>query len=276
MAAAGPPLRLRPLDLSDLLDEIFQVYRARFALFASLSILLVIPSLVISYFAGQFDQFGFLLSAVGRLGSPPGAVPTGNQFVPLLIYPVQLVLGPFTIGVLVRAALDVVFGQPTGVRIAARAVLQRYWALLGYFVVYSIVGFSLLIPPLFAWLFVRMIATVPAMIAEGRGPIAGIERSWQLVQGRYWRTLLVVFLIWLLQGAISYGLVPLFGLAAALIPGIDATLRGGLVLVGVTVANALTAPIHAIGTVLLYVDFRVRKEAMDLDQMARSAALAAA
>lgn len=276
MAAAAPPLRLRPLDLSDLLDEIFQVYRARFALFASLSILLVIPSLVISYFAGQFDQFGFLLSAVGRLGSPPGAVPTGNQFVPLLIYPVQLVLGPFTIGVLVRAALDVVFGQPTGVRIAARAVLQRYWALLGYFVVYSIVGFSLLIPPLFAWLFVRMIATVPAMIAEGRGPIAGIERSWQLVQGRYWRTLLVVFLIWLLQGAISYGLVPLFGLAAALIPGIDATLRGGLVLVGVTVANALTAPIHAIGTVLLYVDFRVRKEAMDLDQMARSAALAAA
>ena len=272
--AAAPPILLRPLDLGDLLDETFHVYRARFALFAAIALLLALPTLLVSYVSGQFDQFGFFVSLVShpRSFGPTSLPPPGNPLLALLIYPVTLALAPFTTGALVRAATDVVFGQPSSVPVVLRYVVSRYWPLMGYSIIFSVLGFAVLLFPLFVWLYVRIFAAVPAMIAEGRGPIAGIERSWQLVEGRWWRTLLVVAALWLLQIACGYALVPLFGLAGALLPGLGDVVRGGLLLVGITVASALIEPLRAIGSVLVYIDFRVRREAMDLDQMARRAA----
>src|SRR5713101_4488493 len=38
------PLRLRPLEIGDLLDETFRMYRRHFLLFAGISVILAVPS----------------------------------------------------------------------------------------------------------------------------------------------------------------------------------------------------------------------------------------
>ena len=38
------PLRLRPLEIGDMLDETFRMYRRHFLLFAGISLLLAVPS----------------------------------------------------------------------------------------------------------------------------------------------------------------------------------------------------------------------------------------
>ncbi|HKB34658.1 MAG TPA: hypothetical protein VKF16_12420, partial [Candidatus Dormibacteraeota bacterium] len=48
--SATTPLRLRPLEIGDLLDETFRMYRRHFFLFAGLSVLLSIPSAGLSGF----------------------------------------------------------------------------------------------------------------------------------------------------------------------------------------------------------------------------------
>src|SRR5712692_1923147 len=53
---AQPGIRLRPLEIGDLFDEIFRVYRRNFTLFAGISVALVIPALLVQYFLGSFTQ----------------------------------------------------------------------------------------------------------------------------------------------------------------------------------------------------------------------------
>jgi hypothetical protein len=265
---------LRPLDLSDILDTTFNIYRSRVALFAGIAVLLSLPALVTAWLGGTFDFWGYAFSQLTEPGTGGGAPPRSNPIFTILGWLLALVLSPFTTAALVRLAADTVFGQPATVRSVLGYVLRRYLPLLAITFVGAVLSLTIFLLPLFVWLAVRLVAAVPAMVAEGIGPIAGIERSWRLVEGRWWRTLLVVSLLYLLQTACSYGLIPLFGVIAGLLPGLNGTLRGGLVLVGVQLAAALVTPLWAIGTFVIYVDFRVRREALDLDQMARRAAQA--
>src|SRR5216683_7940412 len=44
------PLRLRPLEIGDLLDETFRMYRRHFLLFAGLSVIFAIPTAAVTGF----------------------------------------------------------------------------------------------------------------------------------------------------------------------------------------------------------------------------------
>src|ERR1700736_6323302 len=98
MAAASPPMPLRAMDLSDILDEAFRIYRSRFALFASAGVLLVLPQLIISYLGGQFDQVGFFVSLITNPSGLQSPAPAGNALFTLLTYPVALLMAPLTLG----------------------------------------------------------------------------------------------------------------------------------------------------------------------------------
>ena len=47
--SAPAPLRLRPLEVGDLLDETFRMYRRHFFLFAGISVILSIPLWVLLF-----------------------------------------------------------------------------------------------------------------------------------------------------------------------------------------------------------------------------------
>ncbi|HEX4660297.1 MAG TPA: glycerophosphoryl diester phosphodiesterase membrane domain-containing protein, partial [Streptosporangiaceae bacterium] len=123
------------------------------------------------------------------------------------------------------------------------------------------------------WLSVMLSLATPAVVLERQGPASALVRSWRLVRRSFWRVfgilllaaIIVFFASLVLQIPFSIvqtlagGSGGIFGLAAA--RTVAAVIIGS---VGSIVAGALTRPISAGVTVLLYLDMRMRKEGLDL------------
>ncbi|MFI8517333.1 hypothetical protein ACIGEZ_05825 [Streptomyces sp. NPDC085481] len=134
------------------------------------------------------------------------------------------------------------------------------------------------------WLTVRFSLASPALMLEREGVIKSLKRSAKLVQGSWWRifgiTLLTQLLIFLVAMIIT---IPFAAIAiGASDGGFDGFLAGTvpentwsfLIITGIggVIINAITYPISAGVTALLYVDQRIRREALDLE-LARAAGL---
>ncbi|MFF3289871.1 glycerophosphoryl diester phosphodiesterase membrane domain-containing protein [Streptomyces sp. NPDC003023] len=135
------------------------------------------------------------------------------------------------------------------------------------------------------WLWVRFTLASPALVLERQGVFTSLRRSAKLVQGAWWRifgiSLLTVLLTFVVSMVIAIpftiiafaadggvavgdfftGKSPEFGWPFLIITGI-----------GSVIASSITYPISAGVTVLLYVDQRIRREALDLE-LARAAGL---
>src|SRR5947199_208968 len=118
--SVSPPLRLRPLEIGDLLDETFRMYRRHFVLFAGISAILSMPSAAL---------FALLLGSFSSVLQQSNGTLTDVSFV------------------------------------------------------------------------------TPAMFVENIGLGAAMGRSWRLVEGRWWRTFLILFLMvilwWVVQIALG-------------------------------------------------------------------------
>ncbi|HKF78450.1 MAG TPA: hypothetical protein VKF59_20080, partial [Candidatus Dormibacteraeota bacterium] len=107
MSAAGgtePLLRLRPLGLGEILDEIFRVYRRHFGLLWAVALVLSVPGFLLQVASGSTGAFGSL-SAAARIMAGPAApagqaplVATPNLGLLALAYLVVLAALPFTTG----------------------------------------------------------------------------------------------------------------------------------------------------------------------------------
>ncbi|MFG3506460.1 hypothetical protein ACGF5F_13215 [Streptomyces sp. NPDC047821] len=132
------------------------------------------------------------------------------------------------------------------------------------------------------WLLVRFSLSYAALMLERQGVMASLRRSAKLVQGAWWRifgvlalTMLLMFLISMIiaipftliafavdgngLGGLFTGSAPEFGWPFLIITGI-----------GSVIAASITYPISSGVSVLLYIDQRIRREALDLD-LARAA-----
>ncbi|WP_327236374.1 hypothetical protein OG349_22850 [Streptomyces sp. NBC_01317] len=135
-----------------------------------------------------------------------------------------------------------------------------------------------------SWLMVRYALASPALMLERQGIAASLRRSAKLVKGSWWRifgiqslTLLLTFLVAMIV-SIPFAIIAL----AADGSGIDGLVSGStpeygwtyLVITGVgaVISSSITYPISAGVTVLLYVDQRIRREALDLE-LARAVGL---
>jgi hypothetical protein len=270
--SSGIPLR--PLDLSDILDGIFRIYRNHFALFASVALALVIPGLVINLALGTWHNGLTGFTTTPDTSGTPGSVSSQfsgvNVAAIAIAGAVGIILLPLNYGALAYAGVKTVSGQPTSFGDVILGTLRRYFPLLAMLVVTVLVAMSFILCltiPLVIWVLVRWAVGVPALVAEGVGPMAALGRSWRLVQSRWWRTFGILLLVIVMQVVISYGLTALFaGLAVALPASND--VRGLLTLVASTFVGALVNPITSIALVLLYFDLRMRREALDLQQLA--------
>ncbi|MFD7445279.1 hypothetical protein [Streptomyces sp. NPDC059909] len=134
------------------------------------------------------------------------------------------------------------------------------------------------------WLWVRYALASPALMLERGGIIQSMRRSAKLVRNAWWRTFGILLLVIVLVFIVSMIIVTPFSLLAMLVDsdGITGMFSGAtpdfgwpfLIITGIgaVIASAITYPISAGVTVLLYVDQRIRREALDLE-LARAAGL---
>jgi len=265
------PLRLRPLEIGDLLDETFRLYRRHFLLFAGISVILAVPTAALYGLA-----LGMLTTAAADtttsldLGSVTAFL--GGIGAALVV---NVVLLPFTNSAVTLAASESAMGRPVTPGGLFSGVLHRYFPLLGYWVLFNTVtaslAFVLCIAPgiLWTWVWVMWIAVTPAMFVENIGLGAAVTRSRYLVQGRWWRTFLILFLMGVVTYFARVGLEAFLNLISTLLEIvinrflIAVLTQGAAILVG-----ALVTPVSQIVIVLIYFDLRVRREALDLFQMA--------
>ncbi|OAR26092.1 hypothetical protein A8W25_11495 [Streptomyces sp. ERV7] len=134
------------------------------------------------------------------------------------------------------------------------------------------------------WLLVQFSLAAPALMLERQSLTKSLRRSAKLVRGSWWRifgitllTLLLTFIVSMIiaipftvigtlvddggAGSLFSGTVSDFGWPFLIITGI-----------GAVIGSAITYPISAGVAALLYIDQRIRREALDLD-LARAANL---
>ncbi|MFF4522573.1 DUF7847 domain-containing protein [Streptomyces bluensis] len=134
------------------------------------------------------------------------------------------------------------------------------------------------------WLMIRFSLASPALMLEKQGVMKSMSRSVRLVRGSWWRVFGIQLLATIIANIVaSIIVIPFAFLAAALSgDGVSGFLNGStgqlgwtfLIVSGIgsVIGSMITFPITAGVTVLLYIDQRIRREALDLD-LARAAGI---
>jgi hypothetical protein len=131
------------------------------------------------------------------------------------------------------------------------------------------------------WLWFRFSLASPALMLEKQGIMRSLSRSAKLVRGSWWRVFGIQLLATIIANVVAAIVVIPFTFLAGAVSGDGATsfLNGTtdfgwtfLIISGVgsVIGSMITFPITAGVTVLLYIDQRIRREALDLE-LARAA-----
>ncbi|MGW5419262.1 hypothetical protein [Streptomyces sp. NPDC003943] len=134
------------------------------------------------------------------------------------------------------------------------------------------------------WLMIRFSLASPALMLERQGVIKALKRSAKLVQGSWWRIFGISALTQLIVLVVAFILALPFGIIAVIVSGdgLAGLSSGGfetswsfLLITGIggIITSAVTYPLLAGVTVLLYIDQRIRREALDIE-LTRAAGLA--
>lgn len=266
---APVPLRLRPLEIGDLLDETFRTYRRHFFLFAGISLALSIPVAVLSGGYAAFAGNSLQQLASGNAGNPAeveGALVSLSAGLLL-----TLIFVPFIYSAVIYAACQSAMGAQVTAGGMVSGVVRRYFQLMGYWLLIGLmftVGICLF--PLWIWVSVAWVAVIPAMFVENIGLGAAMSRSWRLVEGRWWRTFFILFLMALVFYGLRIAMTAFTTTAENLLNIVVSNYL--IVTIGSaadTIASALVNPVFQIAVVLIYFDLRVRREALDLFQLAQ-------
>lgn len=166
--------------------------------------------------------------------------------------------------------------------VLAVGLLAGIVALLAIAVVWVgiLVGILALIAliPLYLWLTPKLFL-VPSVIILERAPVfRAIGRSWALTRGRFWSTLGVVVVISMTFGIVAQVISIPLGLVSGIVPGILAptgddsvTAIVSLIVVqiigqfGILLVQCIALVVQSTSAVLVYVDARMRVEALDHD-----------
>src|SRR6266581_6796905 len=250
--SAPVPLRLRPLEIGDVLDDTFRMYRRHFALFAGISVIFSIPLAALSGY-GYFALFNF--AATQATSSNPGDV---NNLLASL--------SPLAAGVLVNVAVlpllyggvsyavcQSAIGNPVTLWGALRGAFRRYFQVLLYYLLLGLMVVVFCLFPLWIWISVNWIVVLPVMFVENTGLFASMGRSWRLVQGRWWRTFFILLLVFVLNYVVSLALGAFLYLGQLLLAlFISPFLSLAIYQAGVIAVSGLTIPILQIAIVLIY------------------------
>jgi hypothetical protein len=265
---------LRPLGVGELLDGAFTAMRRYPKATLGLS----------AAFAAVQQVLSFLIDVgTGRVAAPSSTGLSAFGTVAGLVDTViNSVLHAVLLGMLAVVIGDAVIGRPVDIGDVWRRVRPLFWPLVGASLLAGILPLlgliALIIGGVVLW--VALSFTTPALVLERLRVGQALSRSWQLAMPVFFRVLGVRALAWLIAAVIAAivsvpGVIVAFatitqGLASSTTPhfGIGAEIA---VRLSALVATTLTAPIAAGVAALLYIDRRMRTEALDVALMQAAA-----
>ena len=294
---------LRPLTLADVLDGMFELFLANWRVYiVSLAVLLIPLNFAVSYLTsevyggqGLIDQFSNPAAAEAFFAGGPSLGPfLGLIGVSLVSF---LLVTPFVNGVACRIAAHGYEHRQPHTRQVMRFTVGRYAALVGVTALLVLIAIAVFALPgaalwasivldsamltavaaalliaaglLAMFILVRLSLVYAVVIVEQVGPVAAVRRSFALVGGRFWRTLLTLALAGLIAAVVAQVVALPFSVPGSLFgdwAGVVFSTAGGVI------AAVLTTPLAANAQTLLYFDGRVRREGYDLDVLSRQVA----
>ena len=272
---------LRPLAVGEILDGVFSTIRRHARLVLTMSAVVALVSALLSVLIpgllGAFT-FTFDTESVDSADASLQAFQLLSQALGTLV---TTVLTALLAGAMTVIVSEAVLGHGiTGAQVWQR-VRPRFWGLLGCSLIVGIVpaiGLIFCLAP-GMWLWAAWALATPALVLEGLGPITAIKRSFRLVRGAWWRTFWIRLLAWLISGVVGGVLAVPFAVVGVLISGLSGFSDGvplGFVFfyaLGTALAATVTLPLASGVQALLYVDRRIRAEALDV-RLAEAAASA--
>ncbi|MFC9326219.1 hypothetical protein [Kitasatospora sp. NPDC057015] len=296
---------LRPLGVGEILDGAVSTVRRhwRTTLGISLGLAALQQTIIVLVQWQSYKNPDSVLPAVATLVSVPLALLIGVVATALLTMVVsRAILGrPVTIGEAWRDArprlLQLLGLTLLNALIMLGIVLLAAAPLIGYLVATSpdpnpglvVLLVLVAIAGIAAafWVAIQLGLAAPALMLEKQGVRAAFSRSRRLVRGSWWRVFGISALAWILVVVVAgiiqapfsiAGMVmagdELFGDSAA--AGFDPGLPPAALVVialGGLISGTLTIPASAAINVLIYVDQRIRREALDIE-LTRAAGLA--
>jgi Membrane domain of glycerophosphoryl diester phosphodiesterase len=271
------------MPVGELLDETFKLYRLHFNVIAGVAVVVILPNLLLNLLSGAYrlNSFSYFQKVIQNLNDPTALQAIQNQQAQstnwslyVLSIVLTLLLLPITGAALFRAATSLAAGNVETIGSVLLGTIRRYFAVavIGILTGLVVLGcIAIVTIPVVVWVVIRWAVSLPALFAEGVGPVKALGRSWFVIKGSWWRTFGILLLVSIMVSLIQSALGALFVGIAALIPGLGDDLRSGLVATVSTLVSALVGAITPIAITLLYLDLRVRKEGLDLDQLARQA-----
>jgi hypothetical protein len=227
-----------------------------------------------------------------------------------VVYGIQFLLTTVATGMLTTAMGRAVLGQRVTTQEAWKRVASRFWPLVGLTLLTALIvsavavvgtmlavglgwvvdqaggaglgvflGVIAFLAVIVAtiWISIRLLLAPVALILEGVGVMASLRRSLTLVKGGWWRTfgmyLLATVLASIVSGVLSVPFSILGGIAGAsggpsASPfGIGPSIASAL---GTLVSSTVVLPFTSGVVALLYIDRRIRREALDIE-LARAA-----
>ena len=244
----------RHSSVGDLLGYAFRLYRARFGIFVLTAAVFYIPWTVISVlFTGAFTT--------GPLSGPYGE--------PSLGILQSLTVGAFVTLALTVQSIEALHSRSLTVGEGIRRGLSRFWPYVVIVTVTTVPSFVcmsplILIPLLY--LSLRWFVATAALIAEERGPLDSLRRSWRLSRGNVLRIFGYFILLSIIAGLVN--ILPAYLLeqiVPALLPTSAPGLGAGIFAAVSSLLYIISAPFLAGALVLFYYDLRVRGESYDLE-----------
>ena len=260
---------MRARSVGEVLDAAVKLYARNFLQLTKIVAAVIVPIVLINTIvtgvslpSTAFVLNGTLYTPTGTLGISAAAVITEIVLGVLAALTVQGALSLFLV--------DAYIGRELKWRTSLQGGFSRIGSLLWLTILYAVLvtlGFVAVILP-GIWLITVWCVAVPALMFEKVGGFKALGRSFDLVRGRWWATFaeLLVALIMLFIVLFVVGLI------------FDEIAKGlGVDSIGVwlfirwlsgAIADVIAFPFLGAVIAVIYIDLRVRKEALDLELLA--------
>jgi hypothetical protein len=251
---------LRPLGVGEILDRSLGLFLKHFWPLFGLTALAIVPMILVAAVIGG-------AMAAGVVSMDPGEV---EEHIPLIIGGVAVLMLAMVFfqsllqGATAKLVSDCYLGHDASIAGSLRHGAGVMLPVLGtsfLWGIYLIGGFLLCCVGV-VWPYTVFFAAITVAAIERKGPRDSMDRAAYLSKGRRWEILAT-----LLVGSMGAAVAGAIGQILQLV-----LQAAGMEWVGILVGQLLqviVAPFLAVVTTVLYYDCRVRKEAFDLQQMAR-------
>jgi hypothetical protein len=258
---------LRPLGVGEILDAGIRLYLRHWKPLMICVAGIVLPVEILSTLVmASIDSSSIDAGFGPRASGSPNQLSGGELAAFMAVGLSTLLATAACFKAIADASLGMTPEAGRSLRFGASRVPALIWLSIVAGVFLVLASFAFVIPAI--WLFVSWSLAVPALLTERLGAVAALRRSFRLVRHRWWPTLGVLAVGYLLASIVA-GVVQLIPSAIAGAVASHSVVADAIAaVVGGTVSAMISTPYIAAILTLLYFDQRVRKEGLDLQLLA--------